>query len=87
VIKNPTGPGAHKWISPDLVMVECLVGEPDQIRVADPFVVLTGRPSLVSRLRRRPAIERAEMKTPAHPVERNYDRLKTAVRAFTRAKR
>lgn len=87
VLSDPKGPGAHKWISPDLVMVECLLGEPSQVRVADPFLVLAGGSDLVGRLRRRSPIGRGEMRIPVHPVERNYDRIKVAMRSIARVNR
>ena len=39
------GPGAHKWLTRDLVFVEMLIGEPTQLRLAEPFRVLWGDPS------------------------------------------
>ncbi|MGH2820649.1 MAG: nucleotidyltransferase domain-containing protein [Actinomycetota bacterium] len=74
--------GAHKWITPDLVLVECLISAPSGgARLAEPFEMLTGDRPLVERFPRRPPIDRSEM-TPEglHPVELAYDRLKEELR-------
>lgn len=81
LIANDRGPGAHKWIGSDLIMVECLIGETSQIHVAEPFVQVVGAPDLVERLRRRSPIERREMTGPSHPIERWYDRVRLWARA------
>lgn len=83
-IGSAHGPRAHKWITPDLVMVDCLLGEPAQVRVANPFLQLAGSSDLLNKLRRREPIERTEMRGPTHPVERSYDQAKTIVRSFAR---
>jgi predicted nucleotidyltransferase len=77
--------GAHKWITRDLILVECLLTTVSSgVRLADPAAVLAGDPGLVDRFPRRPPITRAEMEAQPlelHPVERTYDELKTAARA------
>lgn len=75
------GPRGHKWITPGLAMVDCLLGEPAQVRVADPFLQLAGSSDLLNELRRREPIERREMRDPTHPIERFYDQVKTIFRA------
>lgn len=62
-------------------MVECLIGESSQIRVADPFVLLAGPPDLIGRLRHRGPIDRREMTGPSHPIELWYDRVRSWARA------
>jgi hypothetical protein len=80
--------GAHKWITGELVLVECLLATATSgVRLAEPAVVLAGDPGLLDRFPRRPPITRAEMAAhPAdvHPVERAYDQFKTSVRAALR---
>jgi len=77
--------GAHKWLTPDLVLVECLVSTPSSgVRLVEPFLLLAGPPDLPDRIARRKAISRSTMREAAHPVERAYDELKQAVRG-TRA--
>lgn len=52
---------AHKWLSPDLVLTECLIAEPDAVRLAEPFVLLTGDEAAVNALQRRAPLHRAEV--------------------------
>lgn len=64
--------GAHKWITRDLVLVECLL------------TTVSSGVRLLDRFPRRPPITRAEMEAQPlelHQVERTYDELKTAARA------
>jgi predicted nucleotidyltransferase len=76
--------GAHKWLTPDLVLVDCLIAEPSSgVRLAPPFVVLTGPGDLADRLVRREPIPRAEVEAGdfvGDPAEWLYDALKLCVR-------
>jgi hypothetical protein len=73
--------GAHKWLTRDCVFVECLIAAPSSgVKLAAPFVVVTGEPNLPTRLEQRSPILRAEMGQAQHPVERAYDELKRTVR-------
>jgi hypothetical protein len=75
------GPGAHKWLTDDLVLVELLVGESGQFRLAEPFRLLWGDTSVLEQIPRRPPIDRAtEFRPDPLPVVRAYDALKEAVR-------
>jgi len=80
---GPSGAaGAHKWLTSDLVLVECLVGETDAIRVADPWIQVLGADVSQSLTRREP-IPRAEVRggdAATDDVERLYDALKLWVR-------
>lgn len=74
--------GAHKWLTSDLVLVECLVGEIDAIRVADPWIQLLGA-DISERITRREPILRAEVRgggLVTDDIERLYDALKLWVR-------
>jgi hypothetical protein len=54
--------GAHKWISRDLVLVECVLATPiGHARLADPFVVLAGDPAYVETFNRIEQIKRSEL--------------------------
>ncbi len=87
--------GGHKWLSRDLVLVECLLATPSSgVRIAEPFRVVSGAASLPERLVRRPPIERADLTAYAqereqagrvHEVERAYSELARAVRASSAA--
>lgn len=73
---------AHKWLTPDLVLVEALMATPRSgVRLALPWTVVTGDPEAASRLTQRPAIERTEMGVAeVHPVEAAYDEFKSRIR-------
>ena len=77
--------GAHKWLTRDLILVECLLTTVSSgVRLADPAVVVAGDPGLLERFPRRPPIGRAELEEhplELHPVERTYDAFKAAARA------
>jgi Nucleotidyltransferase domain len=79
-----TQAGAHKWITGDLVLVECLLATPSSgVRLAEPAAVLAGGRELLDRFPRRPPVTRAELAAhpvDLHPVERAYDQLKEDVR-------
>lgn len=78
---KPTGPGVHKWLTRDLVLIELLIGEPGQFRLAQPFRVVWGDESCLERVPRRPPIDRArDMGNEPLEVVRAYDGLKSAVR-------
>jgi hypothetical protein len=83
-----TQAGAYKWITGDLVLVECLLATPASgVRLAEPAAVLAGDRGLLDRFPRRPPVTRAEMAAhpvDVHPVERAYDQLKEAVRRTLR---
>jgi hypothetical protein len=75
---------AHKWLTRDLVLVECLLGEPGAFRLAEPFRLLAGSASLLERVPRRPALTRDQVRgsgAAVDPIERAYDELKDIVRA------
>ena len=80
--------GAHKWITGELVLVECLLATATSgVRLAPPAVVLAGDPGLLDRFPTRPPITRAEVEAhPAdvHPLERAYDEFKRSVRSSLR---
>jgi hypothetical protein len=76
---------AHKWVTADLVLVEALFAGPDSgVRLAPPWRVVAGDPDLALRFTPRPPIQRTEMGSDVHPVERAFDELKVALRAATR---
>jgi hypothetical protein len=76
----------HMWLTPDLVLADCLIAAPEAVRVAVPFAVLLGDDGLEEMLVRRPPITAAEMdarrgELPVHELEQRYHDLKIAVRA------
>jgi hypothetical protein len=73
---------AHRWLTPDLVLVEALMATPASgVRLADPWRLAAGDPAAPHELAHRPPIDRAEMSaTQTHPVEAAYDELKAQVR-------
>ncbi len=77
--------GTHKWVTSDLVLVECLISPPSGgARLAEPFATLAGDVSLVERFPRRSPIDRSEMSSDGlDPVEIAYDRLKEEIRRRT----
>jgi hypothetical protein len=81
----PHQAGAHKWVTDDLVLVECLLAAPGSgVRLASPWRVVAGEPGLADRFTARPPIQRAELGAGVHPVERAYDQLKEVIRAHRR---
>lgn len=76
--------GAHRWLTSGLVLVECLIAEPASgVRLAEPFVRLSGPPDLPDRLVRREPIQRTEVDAGAFigdPLELLYDAFKRYVR-------
>ncbi len=80
------GPGGHKWLTPELVFVEVLIGEPGQFRLAEPFRLLVGDRSTLDLVPRRPPIDRMlEFHPDPLPVARAYDEFKEAVRRAIRS--
>jgi Nucleotidyltransferase domain len=78
----PDRMGAHKWVTNDLVLVECLLAAPDSgVRLASPYRVVAGGPGLAERFIARPPIQRAELGLDVHPVERAYDQFKEVIRS------
>ena len=83
--------GGHKWLTADIVLVDCLLATPSSgVRLADPFRILAGDVSLSDTLTRRPPIVRAEVEAFAeeleaagrlHDTERAYHELVKTVRA------
>jgi hypothetical protein len=73
---------AHRWLTPDLVLVEALVAtSASGVRLADPWELVVGRADAPTRLNHRPPITRSEMgATAPHPVEAAYDDFKNRVR-------
>jgi hypothetical protein len=78
--------GAHKWITRDLVLVECLLGEPGAFRLAEPYKLLAGDERLLDEVPRRPRLTREQVREgPAvDPIERAYDDFKNTVRTRQR---
>ena len=87
--------GAHKWMTPDLVLVECVLATPAaRARLADPFVVLAGDPDRVETFERVPPISRGELQAYVDQnrregrdqpeVQRAYEELARALRAVAR---
>ncbi len=77
--------GAHKWITPDVIMVECLIATPSSgVRLVGPFAVITGDARLPEMLTRRPPITRDELlvpiPSPGSEIESAYDEFKALVR-------
>ena len=80
----------HKWLTRDLVKVECLIATPSSpMRLAGPVVVVAGDASLPDRFTRREAIPREAIEAYAeesragghvHEVEARYGDLKSALR-------
>lgn len=81
--------GAHKWLTSELVLVECLIAEPGSgVRLAEPFVRLSGPVDLPDRLTRRAPILRGEVTGGAiegNMVEALYDAFKHYVREAAEA--
>jgi hypothetical protein len=78
----PDRMGTHKWVTNDLVLVECLLAAPDSgVRLAPPYRVVAGAPGLAERFTARPPIQRAELGLDVHPVEHAYDQLKEVIRS------
>lgn len=74
--------GGHKWMTRDLVFVECLIATPTSgVRTTDDAVVLVGDPDVKERLPKRPPIRREEMTGGSWEVERLYEALKGAIRS------
>lgn len=81
---------SHKWLTRDLVKVECLIATPSsEMRLADPVAVAAGEASLPDRFTRREAIPREAIEAYAqesraggrvHEVEARYGDLKNALR-------
>ena len=77
--------GAHKWLSRDLVLVECLIATATSgVRLAEPYAVVAGDAEIAHTLTRRPPISRSEMRPTASQVENCYDAFKAAVREVRR---
>jgi hypothetical protein len=80
----------HKWLTPDLVKVECLIATPSSgMRLAAPVAVVLGELDLPDRFTRRGQIPRDEVEAYAaelretglvDEVEARYGELKTALR-------
>ena len=83
--------GGHKWLTDDLVLVECLLATPSSgVRLAEPYSVLAGAAALPDRLARRDPFTRTELQAYAstraeagrlHEIEAAYGRLVEAVRS------
>jgi hypothetical protein len=74
---------AHRWLTPELVLVEALIATPSSgVRLAEPWELVVGRSDTPAGLTRRPPIARSEMDptTQPHPVEAAYDEFKSGVR-------
>lgn len=86
--EEPHGVGGHRWITPDLVVVESVVSTPQGGgRLAEPHKLVVGDPRLVQGFPKRPPIDRAEMTDEgAHAVDVAYGKFKDAVRNPHRAR-
>ena len=81
---------AHKWLTRDLVKVECLIATPSRgMHLAEPVAVVAGDPSLRDRFPRTGPIPASGLEAYAqelrdagrvHEVEARYGELKTALR-------
>lgn len=78
---------AHRWLTDDLVLFDGLIAAPGGARLADPFVVVVGDPSLAERFHRfDPATKHGDPATKhgdeveLHEVEMLYGQLKLAAR-------
>jgi hypothetical protein len=88
--------GGQKWLTRELVLVECLLAAPASgVRLAEPFSLLVGDASLPDLLERRAPIAREELEDFAQTrsdlgrvdaVETAYEHLASAVRG-SRAQR
>jgi Nucleotidyltransferase domain len=86
--------GARKWLTTDVVLVECLLTTPSSgAKLAEPHRLLTGSSDLAGRIPQIPPIPRRELEEYAeeqreagrtHPVQTAYDGLTRAVRAARR---
>jgi predicted nucleotidyltransferase len=78
--------GVHKWLTRDLVLVECLLGEAGAFRLAEPYRLLAGDEQILGGVPRRPRLTRAQVREgpTVDPIERTYDDFKSAVRARQR---
>jgi predicted nucleotidyltransferase len=83
--------GGRKWLTRDIVLVECLLATPSSgVRLADPFRLVVGDPTVPELLARRPPIERSELEAYVadrevegrgfHEIEHAYAALTGAVR-------
>jgi hypothetical protein len=83
--------GGHKWLTRELVLLECLLATPSSgVRLAEPFSTLVGDASLPDLLERRAPIARDELEDfaqaradlgRAHPVETASEHLASTVHA------
>jgi hypothetical protein len=73
---------AHRWVTPDLVLVEALFAAPGSgVRLAQPWTLIAGEPEVTAAFPARPPIDRSEMnRHAAHPVDQAFDDLKVALR-------
>jgi hypothetical protein len=78
--------GVHRWVTPDVVLVEALFATPGSgVRLAEPWTVIAGDPSVAKLFPARPPIDRAEFDPAgAHPVDRAFSELKAALRYHAR---
>jgi Nucleotidyltransferase domain len=77
---------AHRWVGDDGILVEALMFGPGSgVRIAEPALVVAGAADALSRLPRRPPIDRAEMTGASHPIEAAYDSFKALCRDTARA--
>lgn len=74
--------GTHKWLTKDLVLVECVIAEPPHFRLAEPYLVAVGQAEMAHLFPARSPIQRSKMtEAGLHPVEVAYDRFKSAIRS------
>jgi hypothetical protein len=70
----------HKWVTSDVIYVESLIATAASgLRLAEPFVLLAGEPSVLERISHRPPISRREMRA-GHPIDQAYHAFISAVR-------
>lgn len=80
----------HKWLTRDLIKVECLIATPSSgMRLHEPVAVIAGDPSLPDRFARAGPIPRDQLEAYAqelrdtgavHEVEARYGDLKALLR-------
>lgn len=78
----------HKWLTCDLVYFDCKVAEPEEVTLAEPFVVAVGREELLARIETEPLPQKRERTWRCDgpkPVAVAYAELKDAVRSLLRS--
>jgi hypothetical protein len=71
------------WLTPDVVLVECLLVEPGRIRTANPAFVTAGDTGVLDRYPTRPPIDRSQF-VATHPVDSAYTHSSELCGPFSR---